>query len=414
MLYACLLLYVAVIYIRPAEIFPGWSMFPFVDVLSGVAAVVAVFSLGVTPRRFLNAPHDKFILAFWAFITLSGVTVWFWTMYDGWLQFTPVIFAYFLIRMAVQTKRQLHGLVYLLIFMNVFLAINGIVQYHTGIGLGEVPMTLDRIYGTGIFNDPNDLGMTFVMVVPFIMMLIGRRETGLIVRALFFAALAIILVALYYTNSRGAVIGLAAAMIAYSFMNFRPIKAWVVAAILLGVITIAAPSRAGEIDFQESSAQSRIQSWAEGWAMLKSSPLIGVGYNQFTEYNDAVAHNSFVHTFAELGLAGAFCFVGMFYWYFKGLKVGHNASKEVIAWNRAMIVSGTGTLACVWFLSRQYVPPLYLMLAIGGCAALLQRPVEDQDLRTGSRDAFNIGMLTICGVLLVYFSIRTMAVWSGM
>ena len=35
-----------------------------------------------------------------------------------------------------------------------FLAVNGIVQYHTGVGLGNVTMTLDRIYGTGIFNDP--------------------------------------------------------------------------------------------------------------------------------------------------------------------------------------------------------------------------------------------------------------------
>jgi O-antigen ligase len=414
MLYACLLLYVAVIYIRPAEIFPSWSTFPFVDVLSGITVVIAVFSLAVKPRRLLNAPHDRFILAFWAFITLSGVTVWFWTMYEGWLQFTPVIFAYFLIRTAVQTKGQLRGLVYLLIFMNVFLAINGIVQYHTGIGLGEVPTRLDRIYGTGIFNDPNDLGMSFVMVVPFVMMLIGRRETGLMLRALFFVALAIILVALYYTNSRGAVIGLAAAMISYSFLNFRPVRAWLVASILLGAITIAAPSRAGEIDFQESSAQSRIQSWAEGWAMLKSSPLIGVGYNQYTEYNYAVAHNSFVHTFAELGLAGAFCFVGMFYWYFKGLKVGPKAPKEIASWNGAMISSGTGTLACVWFLSRQYVPPLYLMLAVGACAALLERPTEAAELRTSYRDVVNIAALTVCGVLLVYFSIRTMAIWSGM
>ena len=61
---------------------------------------------------------------------------------------------------------------------------NGIVQYHTGIGLGNVGMVLDRIYGTGIFNDPNDLGMTFVMTVPFVLLVIGLRSTGLILRIL--------------------------------------------------------------------------------------------------------------------------------------------------------------------------------------------------------------------------------------
>jgi O-antigen ligase len=413
MLYGCLLLYITVIYIRPAEIFPSWATFPFVDVLSVITAIIAVFSVGAKPRALLNVPHDKLILAFWALITLSGVTVWFWLMYEGWLQFMPVIFCYFLIRLAVQTKRQLTGLVYLLIFMNVFLAVNGIVQYHTGIGLGEVPMTLDRIYGTGIFNDPNDLGMTFVMAVPFVMMLIGRRDTGIALRLLFVLVLGILLVALYYTNSRGAVVGLSAAMICYSFLNFRRARAWFVAPILLGIIAVAAPSRAGEIGFEESSAQTRIQSWAEGWAMLKSNPAIGVGYNQYTEYTSSVAHNSFVHTFAELGLAGGACFVGMFYWFFKGLKSKPGEPREFRAWKSAMTTSGVGTLACVWFLSRQYVPPLYIMLALGASGALLYNIVDGNAIRTRRRDVVNIGALTIFFVLLVYFSIRTMAIWGG-
>ena len=39
--------------------------------------------------------------------------------------------------------------------------------------------------------------------------------------------------------------------------------------------------------------------------MLKSHPMTGVGYDQDTENHPPVAHNSFVHTFAELGLIGA-------------------------------------------------------------------------------------------------------------
>ena len=40
--------------------------------------------------------------------------------------------------------------------------------------------------------------------------------------------------------------------------------------------------------------------------MLKSHPLTGVGFDQYLEYHTRVAHNSFVETFAELGLIGAF------------------------------------------------------------------------------------------------------------
>ena len=65
--------------------------------------------------------------------------------------------------------------------------------------------------------------------------------------------------------------------------------------------------------------------------MLKSHPLTGVGYDQYTEYHYAVAHNSFVHTFAELGLIGAYIFVGMFYWYFKGLELDPRFEQRVPA-----------------------------------------------------------------------------------
>ena len=105
-------------------------------------------------------------------------------MYYAFLAFMPPVFVYFLIRAGVQSLAQLKGLVYLLIALNVFLAVNGIVQYNTGVGLGNVSMVLDRIYGLGIFNDPNDLGMTFVMVFPFVLLMIGLRGTWLIFRIL--------------------------------------------------------------------------------------------------------------------------------------------------------------------------------------------------------------------------------------
>lgn len=166
--------------------------------------------------------------------------------------------------------------------------------------------------------------------------------------------------------------------------------------------------------FTESSAQSRVQSWAEGWAMLKSHPLTGVGYDQYTEYHHAVAHNSFVHTFAELGLIGAFIFVGMFYWYFKGLRLIPDANKEFLPWRRALLTSAIGMCACAWFLSRQYVPIFYVLLALGACAANLNVPPEEREkLQTSQKDVVIIFGLTIFGILFVYFSIRTMAVWGG-
>jgi putative inorganic carbon (HCO3(-)) transporter len=414
MLYACLLLYVTLIYVRPAEIVPDWATIPFVDILTGISAVIGIFSVAAKPRKILDLPQDKLLLAFWAIIAISSFKVWFTGVYYAFLAFMPPVFVYFLIRAGVQSQAHLKGLAYLLIALNVFLAVNGIVQYHTGVGLGNVGMILDRIYGLGIFNDPNDLGMTFVMAVPFALLVIGLRSTWLLFRIVGVVVLGTILLAIYYTNSRGAIVGLGAAMVAYSFIKFSKPKALVAAAVLVGVIAVAAPSRGSEISSDESSAQTRIQSWAEGWAMLKSHPLTGVGYDQYTEYYYAVAHNSFVHTFAELGLIGAFIFVGMFYWYFKGLNLIPDSNKEFLPWRRALMVSAIGMLTCAWFLSRQYVPVFYVLLGMGASAVSLNVPPEKRGkLQTSQTDVIVIVGLTIFGILLVYFLIRTMAVWSG-
>ncbi|HUP39543.1 MAG TPA: O-antigen ligase family protein [Vicinamibacterales bacterium] len=402
------------IYIRPGEIVPGWAAFPFVDVLTVIAAIVGAFSLALKPRRIFNLPHDKLVVVFWALITISMVTVWMFGMYLAWLDFMPPVFCYFLVRAGVRTPRQMRGVFYLLIVLNVFLAVNGIIQYHTGIGLGNVEMIANRIYGTGIFNDPNDLGMTFVMTIPLVLLVIGRPGSGILLRAAGFAMLLTILWAMFYTNSRGAVVGLGAALTTHAFLKYRRLNAVLMSVVLIAIVAIAAPSRAGQMDYQEESAQTRIQTWAEGVAMFRMSPIIGVGYGQFTEYNPQVAHNSFVHTFAELGFLGGMCFVGMFYWYFKGLKAGLQRNADDRGWRVALTASGVGVLACIWFLSRQYVVVLYVLLALGACSTTLEGDAGQQSQPNATmRDVLIIGSLTVLGIFVVYMSIRTMAVWSG-
>jgi putative inorganic carbon (HCO3(-)) transporter len=413
MLYACLLLYLTLLYVRPAEIVPSWATIPFVDILTGASLMVGLVAVAAKPRKLLDLPHDKLLLAFWAVIAISSRKVWMMGVYYSWLAFTPPVFCYFLLRAAVQTTRQFRGVIYLLIALNVFLAVNGIIQYQTGVGLGNVTMKLDRIYGLGIFNDPNDLGMSFVMVVPFLTMILGNRELGMTAKSLSGVALALVLLAIFYTNSRGALLGVGAALVCASYLKTKSVRSLVFAALLAGVISIAGPSRAGEISSSEESAQSRVQAWAEGWTMLKMYPLTGVGYDQFTEYHRQVAHNSFVHTFAELGLAGAFCFVGMFYWLFKGLTLAGRTSGDLTPWTRALTASAAGVLTCMWFLSRQYVVVLYAFLALGATAFSLRNATDQVKIAMTSRDAINIGVLTFGGLVLVYLSIRFLAVWGG-
>jgi O-antigen ligase len=412
MLYFCLLLYVALIYIRPAEIVPEWSTIPFGDILTAASLAVGLVAVAAKPRKLFNFPHDKLILGFWAAISVSAAKVWLTGVYYAWLAFAPVVFCYFLARAAIQTDRQFRGVFYLLVALNVMLAVNGIVQFHTGVGLGGVTMLLDRIYGTGIFNDPNDLGMSFVMIMPFVILMITSRQTGAFLKLFALASAVVIMWGLFYTNSRGALLGLGVALTWHTFMRFRSTGAMVAAIALVGLIAVAGPSRAGQINSEEESAQSRVQAWAAGWQMLKANPVTGVGYGQYEEYHERVAHNAFVHTFGETGLFGAFFFVGMFYWYFKGLSVDASFTPEVAAWHRAMIASGVGMLVCMWFLSRQYVIVLYLMLALSAVAMGLQHNRNQQTITSTGRDLLNVTGILFIGLVVVNVAIRFLAIWG--
>src|SRR2546426_36467 len=184
MLFVSLVLYLAAIYIRPGEIVSGWEAVPFVQIITGIASVVAVLTLLLSPRRLPFLPQDKCVVAFYAVAIISNLTWgWFYGAYFAMYQLSSVVFCYFLIRLAVRTDRQLKAIVSVILLLTLFQALNGIIQYQTGIGLGNVSVLQARasdtsseadnfqgparIRGTGIFNDPNDLALLLVVAVPF-------------------------------------------------------------------------------------------------------------------------------------------------------------------------------------------------------------------------------------------------------
>ncbi len=380
MAYLLALLYLACIYLRPAEIIPGWEAFPFVEVVAALAVLCMVGSLVLRPRRFWDLPQDWFVIGFLVAVAASNAA-WGWMSgaLDGTFAIAPAIFCYFLLRSAIESYRQLRWAAYTLVALTVWHAVNGVVEFHTGFGVGGVvpvethSFSVDdeepgarvrRIRATGIFNDPNDLALTLVIAVPFLAGPLLRRTTPLPVRMVAFILLIPVVVALYYTNSRGGMLGLAAALVPYGYRRFGKWAGPLVAAAAMAALLVLGPSRMANLDASESSAQNRVQSWAEGLQMFKSRPLFGVGFGRYTEYNELVAHNSFVHTLSELGLFGSFCFVGMGYWFYQNSR--GPTERDAERWGEDLWQSGLALAVCAMFLSRQYNVQLFIWLALSG------------------------------------------------
>jgi putative inorganic carbon (HCO3(-)) transporter len=443
MTYALALLFLVCVYVRPADIFPAWEGFPFVGMLAGLSAVSVVGSLIVRPRRFCDLPHDGFVLGFFVAIVASNAAWgWFFGAYQATLTMAPVIFGYFLLRSAVKSPAQLRGIGYTVVGLTLFLAVNGIVQFHTGFGIGDIApvemasFSLDaeqaphaddsedqsevrRIRGAGIFNDPNDLALALVIATPFLAGPLARRSTGRPGRVLASVLLVPIMVALYYTNSRGGILGLGAALLPYLYRRFGKVAGPVVAVAGLAALLLLGPSRMSALDASESSAQDRIQSWSEGLQMFKARPLFGVGFGRYTEFNELVAHNSFVHTLGELGLAGAFCFVGMGYWFFQGTRRRVDLQPEdgdrlrLRAWGDDLRQSGLGLIVCAMFLSRQYDLLPFVWLALSGCYLHVLRGITPAPAPRIVVHGTRIAAMTAGAIVCTLIVVRLFAIWQG-
>ncbi len=85
-----------------------------------------------------------------------------------------------------------------------------------------------------------------------------------------------------------------------------------IGAALLPVLFVFFAGRQTDLSTSGGTGQERIQLWSEGLVQFRQSPLFGIGRDRFDQEVGLVAHNSYVHAFAELGFLGGMFFVGAF------------------------------------------------------------------------------------------------------
>jgi len=172
------------------------------------------------------------------------------------------------------------------------------------------------------------------------------------------------------THSRGALIGILALLAIVARGRIGTFRTSLLIVALLAAVQVSQFGGGRDFSSKEESAGQRVEAWSAGLAMLRSKPVLGVGYGNFTDHHYLTAHNSFVLCFAELGMIGYFIWLGMIVLAFKSLGRGlAQAPPDVIDANRLVHLRAAliGFLVCSGLLSRTYQPGLFLLLAL--CAA---------------------------------------------
>jgi O-antigen ligase len=172
-----------------------------------------------------------------------------------------------------------------------------------------------RLCGTGVFGDPNDLCEYVAMAMTLGLGLLLDRRGGLL-RFLWVAPLGLLGYTITLTNSRGGLLAGVAGLVAQALFRLRGSRAILVAG-LLAALALAVLGGPRAISFDSGTGKSRLEMWTESIALVRASPLLGVGPRQFVTYAGHVAHNALVEAYADLGVVGGTFLFGA---YFVGLR----------------------------------------------------------------------------------------------
>src|SRR5690606_28785740 len=232
---------------------------------------------------------------------------------NGWMggamaqlaSFGPALITFLVLSHAATERRRVSTTMALIVLCSGLLAIHGIEQVQTGIGWTGAELSQGtRIQYVGIFNDPNDLGLLFVIALPMALFLASRGGLLGLRRLFWWTGAGLLLYGIYLTSSRGALLAVIAVLGVWVWRRRGAFAAMILGVAALGAI-MALPSRMGDLDAGESSAAGRVDAWFSGLEMFVANPLLGIGPGNFADNNaNLTAHNSFVLVLGETGFIG--------------------------------------------------------------------------------------------------------------
>lgn len=432
------------------------------------AFLIFLVSLPALTKSFLLKTPQSFAVVGLALAVFLSVLIgehWPGGAVNAIQAFIPSAYGFFLICLHCNSKKRLQVLVLMLMFICVIVIAQGYLDLRHVAALGTIPQSgvsesgrfgrwnmehpflmpqqsstggwLYRLRGPGEINDPNDFGQLIVCVIPLVFIFWRPKKT---LRNIAFVILPVsaLLVGVYLTHSRGALLALMAVAVVAARRRIGMLPA-----LLLGGGLFVAASLLNFTGGREISANAgadRTGLWGIGLQMLKSHPLFGVGFGNFVDQCACghTAHNSIVVCAGELGL------FGLYFWCLFLLPSIRDAmtiaspakvteaepvpievspfpdsapKTEIIdkaavnRLGRLVLLSLTGFLVAGLFLSRAYVLTLFLL---GGMAEV----VFEMGLRRGmvaprlavKRVLMYAGVLTISLVLMMWVMIRILNV----
>ncbi len=313
--FALTIVYIVVTILSPEQLGKEWASYHAMAYLAGVTALASLPSMS-TYSYWKTSVQTYLLVAFIAAIALSQLAHgWLGGVIEGWRIFLPSAAVFFFIVVNVTTIRRLKIVTLAAVSSCSVVAVEALCGYYAGYRgemfifhnniyspQDEVIGELIRVRGAGFLSDPNDLAQILLLALPLAFLAWRRGRT----MANFFVVLVpvtLLLWATYLTHSRGGLIALAAVALMAARRKLGTTASMVLASVF--IFGLLALDFTGGRGISAADGADRLEAWANGLEMFKSSPIFGIGFNGFTDLYEITAHNSFVLCLAELGILGS-------------------------------------------------------------------------------------------------------------
>jgi len=374
-----LMLAIGTLLFRPSDVIPaleGASLYELCMVLCIVAALPRLVSqLGGRALRehAISALLVTFVFAILLSHLMRGDT---WNARLGGIEAAKACILFLLVVGLVDTATKLRAMLLATAGSVLAVTILALLNYH---GLVSIPSMesvvqpgneegaapLLRLCATGIFNDPNDYSLMLVLCESVCVYALSSRALGP-KRMLVIVPAAIFAYALWLTHSRGGLMSGAAAALAFVTARYG----WRNALPLMGLLSLLllAPfwgrQTAWNLQDPDDTFQARLDLWSSALDSFRDAPLFGVGQGKLVDEIGQVAHNSYLHAFAELGLVGGTIFIGAFWLAIRGLWRASPLDHAISRLRPCVLAITLGYAAGLLTLTRCYTVPTQLVMAL--------------------------------------------------
>ena len=324
-----LMVFTALLYLRPQDAIPPLAVIPLAEIAAISALIAMAFGRlrrGLPLSRV--TPELLGVVGLGAMILLTApFSIWPGGAVKTFTEiFVKVVLIFTLIVHTLTSPHRLRRFAWVVLLATSYIAFRGTLDYLRGINLIENGRVMGAV--GGMFENPNDLALNMVSILPLAVLLAWRSDS-LLPKLAAVAGACLMVVTTIASQSRSGFLGLAAMMVILAILVGRKSpRVLVVGAFLLVLALPLAPSSywsrmasiTDESRDETGSREARRSLLAEAWRAFQSHPFTGVGAGNFVAYNPQgrtepwmEAHNAVLQVASELGVFGLTIFLFLIY-----------------------------------------------------------------------------------------------------